>query len=138
MNLEEKRAAAVKFTLSIGHDPGFDESMITDDFLYWAHGVGTIDKDTFRNLIQTLRPVIPGPPTYKITGTTAEGDRVAIECDGATPLSDGTVYTNQYHFVVVFRGDKICLFKEYYDSKRAADSVGPILAKIPRGADGHA
>ena len=134
MTLEEKRAIAIKFTQSIGGKvEALDRSVITDDFTYWAHGVGLIDADTLTKLVTTLRPAIPVPPAYKIFSTTAEGDRVTIEAQCDIPLSNGVRYQNSYHFLVQFRGNKVCHFKEYYDSKYAADSFGPILKNIPHG-----
>ena len=134
MTLEQKRAAAIKFALSVGTVPnGLDDDLVTEDFLYWAHGIGTIDKETFRRLIVTMKPLFASPVQFHIAGTTAEGDRIAIEADGDGTLTNGTPYRNKYHFLAVFRGDKIQSFKEYYDSKYSAEIFGPALAALPRG-----
>jgi ketosteroid isomerase-like protein len=136
MTPEEKRAAAIRMVKSVGHGTGFADDLVTSDFVYWAHGIGSIDGETFRKLVLTMKPVIPAGPKFHITGTTLEGDRVAVEADGDCVLADGRPYKNTYHFLVVFRGDKVCGFKEYYDSKYANDTVGAIIKTLPRGPGG--
>jgi uncharacterized protein len=133
MTPDEKRAAAIRMVKSVGHGSGFASDLMTSDFVYWAHGVGSLDAEAFRKLIMLLKPVIPAGPKYEIVGTTLEGDRVAIEAEGDCVLADGRPYKNKYHFLVVFRGEKVCGFKEYYDSKYSNDVLGPILKTLPTG-----
>jgi ketosteroid isomerase-like protein len=133
MSAEKKREAALKMVRSVGRDSGYDESLVTDDFTYWAHNVGTLKGAKIKELFTGLRHIIPKVPELDIIGTTVDGDRVAIEANGDCMLSNGVRYRNSYHWVVLFRGDKICYLKEYYDSKYARECVGAALDAIPRG-----
>ncbi len=129
---DEKRATALKLLRSMGHGSGYDESLVTDDFCWWGHGVGTLDKHKFKELGATLKGVMPDPPELTILGTTVDGDRVAVEANGDCKLSNGVRYQNSYHWVVLFTGDKVRMLKEYYDSKYAGECIGAALNDIPR------
>jgi ketosteroid isomerase-like protein len=59
-----------------------------------------------------------------IHGSTAEGDRVAVEAEAYGELRNGKIYNNTYHFLFLFRDGKIFRAKEYNDSKHAADIFG--------------
>jgi ketosteroid isomerase-like protein len=134
MTADEKRAIALKLVNSIGREGGFDDSLVTDDFTWWAYGVGTLNAEGFKALVAALRPVMPVTPSLTIVGTAAEGDRVAVEADGDTVLSNGTRYQNKYHWVVLFRDGRVCALKEFYDSKYAYETIGAAtLDTLPRG-----
>ena len=57
-----------------------------------------------------------GPGTRTVTGMTAEGDRVAVEYQGNTPLKRGGSYANTYHSLFVVRNGRIASGREYYDT----------------------
>ena len=135
MSSEEKRAVAVKFLNSIASASGYDESLAADDFTYWAYGVGTIDGATLKELVGNMKQIIPTEPIYHISTVTAEGERVVIEAEGDCKLADGTPYQNIYVFIATFRDGKVCAFKEYFDSRYAAECIGPVLKTLPRAAD---
>ena len=124
MSAEQNRQTVLKFFKRQMELNTMDESLVTDDCQWWAPGFGTMDKATFKNLVAQMAPVMPTMPTMTIVGTTAEGDRVAVEATGSAKLSDGRVYENTYHFLFKLRDGRICLVKEYMDSQRAADMFG--------------
>jgi ketosteroid isomerase-like protein len=127
MTPDEMRAIALELVHSIGYGAGLKENLVTDDFTWWGYGVGQLDLEGFKALARTIRPAMPRPPVLTIMGTAAEGDRVAVEADGDCILANGRRYQNHYHWVVRFRGPRVCALKEFYDSKYAHETIGSAL-----------
>jgi ketosteroid isomerase-like protein len=123
MSTEENRKTALKFfeALSSGR---LDETLITDDIAWWVPGRGTLSKAEFMALADGFQGLVESPITMTVKGITAEGDRVAIEAESYGKLRNGKIYNNTYHFLLQFRDGKVCLSKEYNDSKHAADVLG--------------
>ena len=123
MSTEENRRTALKFfeALSSGR---LDETLITDDIAWWVPGRGTLSKAEFMALADGFQGLVESPITMTVKGVTAEGDRVAIEAESYGKLRNGKIYNNTYHFLLQFRDGKVCLSKEYNDSKHAADVLG--------------
>jgi ketosteroid isomerase-like protein len=66
-----------------------------------------------------------GAPTVTLTGSTAEGDRVAIEGVGKGRLRNGREYDNRYHFLVEVRDGRVAAVREYMDSQHVATVMAP-------------
>ena len=124
--LERKRALAVRFIKRMQPCRGLDEELITADFRWWAASLGWIDRDQMRQLLTTLDAIMPEMPEMTILGTTAEGDRVAIEAIGRCALANGKRYDSTYHFLITVRGERVCAVKEYTDTKLAHETFGPV------------
>ena len=65
--------------------------------------------------------VFPQGIQFTIDALTAEGERVAVEAHSRGEHVSGKVYTNEYHFLFVFRDGKLAVLKEYMDSERVTD-----------------
>jgi ketosteroid isomerase-like protein len=52
---------------------------------------------------------------------TAEGERVAVEARSQGQHVSGALYSNDYHFLFVFRDGKLAVLKEYMDTERVTD-----------------
>ena len=65
--------------------------------------------------------VFPQGIQFTIDAMTAEGDRVAVEAHSRGRHVSGKVYTNEYHFLFVFRDGKLAALKEYMDTERVTD-----------------
>jgi len=63
----------------------------------------------------------PSGISFTIDSMTAEGDRVAVEAHSAGQHVSGRLYTNEYHFLFVFRDGYVALLREYMDSERVTD-----------------
>jgi len=100
-------------------DEGFHAARhyLTDDYVWWTPGLGHVDMEQMYPRFQSL---LAGPIALTIKGTTAEGDRVAVEAESRVNLKNGKLYNNHYHFLFVFRGDKIGQVMEYNDTAHAA------------------
>lgn len=124
MSAEENRATALLFLKTMNEHGGVNESLVTEDFHIWGSTMGTLDMRTYKKLVAGLNKLMPDLVAMTIVGTTAEGDRVAVEAAGSAQLSDGRIYQNTYHILFQFRNGRIQMVKEYLDSKRAADIFG--------------
>jgi hypothetical protein len=101
--------------LEAGHyDVAF--GTLADNAMVWISGRGAISRASFIDLVRSFRSHVVGPMTLRVIGTTAEGDRVAVEVEGAAELRGGSRYDNQYHFVFVVRDGKIVQIKEYMNA----------------------
>lgn len=119
---ETNRALAIEFIRRMKECRGIDESLITADFQWWTPGAGYSDAKTMNSLIATLDPVMPDMPDMTILGTTAEGDRVAVEATGKCLLANGKHYDNTYHFLIVLEHGRVRMVKEYLDTQIAHDA----------------
>jgi ketosteroid isomerase-like protein len=139
MSVERNREVAIKFITSMRDHGGLDESLITDDFEWWAsyhHGV--MNCAEIKAMVADLRQM-PRLPDMIVVDTTAEGDRVAVEVAGKCVLPDGRPYDNSYHFVILFRDGRVRMVREYCDTKLAADTFAVSnLADVTRKSAGAA
>tara|TARA_B100000287_G_scaffold356963_1_gene348060 strand:- start:490 stop:888 length:399 start_codon:yes stop_codon:yes gene_type:complete len=121
---EENKKIAKKFfeALSTGSETYLD--FYTDDSIIWTAGDnaigGTRTKREIINFAQSVLDSFPDGITFKITGMTAENDRVAVEVDGEAIHASGSPYNNQYHFLLIIQNGKIVQLKEYMDTQLAA------------------
>ena len=65
--------------------------------------------------------VFPQGLTFTIDALTAEGERVAVEAHSEGRHVSGAIYSNDYHFLFVFRDGKLALLREYMDTERVTD-----------------
>jgi ketosteroid isomerase-like protein len=59
--------------------------------------------------------------TFTIDAMTAEGERVAVEARSQGRHASGVIYSNDYHFLFVFRDGRLELLREYMDTERVTD-----------------
>jgi uncharacterized protein len=125
MSIEANRLTA--FRLIDRLSKGFiDEAIVTEDVSWWVPGRGIINKEDFRNIARTVTDLFKTGVVMTIHGSTAEGDRVAVEAEAYGELKSGRIYNNTYHFLFLFRDGKIFHAKEYNDSKHAAETFGGV------------
>ncbi len=123
---DTNKTIALRFIQALS-DGGFAAvyPFFTDDFIYWAPNVGEI-QDKLPEFVERVRKYAPGGIRLVVHGVTAEGDRVAVEAESFGELTTGAIYNNLYHYLLEFRGGKICKVKEYFDSKHWAEVWGAI------------
>ena len=121
---DENKKIAKKFfeALSAGSNKYLD--FYTDDSVIWTAGDnaigGTRTKKEIINFAQNILSAFPSGITFKITGMTAEEEKVAVEVNGEAIHSSGQTYNNQYHFLLRIQDGKILELKEYMDTQLAA------------------
>lgn len=77
---------------------------------------GEMDKQAIGELIENVRSIFPNGMRLTPTGRTTEGDRVALEMESYAVKSNGIVYNNFYHFLIVLSNGKITALREYLDT----------------------
>ena len=65
--------------------------------------------------------VFPRGLRFTLDAMTAEGERVAVEAHSEGLHVSGKLYSNEYHFLFVFRGGKLAVLREYMDSERVTE-----------------
>jgi ketosteroid isomerase-like protein len=140
MSLELNRQVAKEFLTTMRDHGGLDASLITDDFQWWAsyhHGV--MNCSEIKATVASISSRMPQLPEMTVVGTTAEGERVAVELSGKCELADGTRYDNTYHFVILLREGRVRMVREYSDTKLASDAFGGLdLVAVTRSGAGQA
>jgi uncharacterized protein len=89
-------------------------SIMPVDADWWVLGIGTLDRDTVITQLEQLLGSAKVAETH-ILGTTAEGDRVAVESRGNFEFADGRVYCNSYHHLFTLRDGQVVGVREYLD-----------------------
>jgi ketosteroid isomerase-like protein len=93
-------------------------ALASDDMEYWLSAPGTMNKDQCRAFFAPVAEMIRSM-RFDITGSTVQGNRVALEVAGAAELSNGRSYRNRYHFLFVCEDGRILAVREYTDSAPA-------------------
>ncbi|MEO1521946.1 MAG: nuclear transport factor 2 family protein [Cyanobacteria bacterium J06633_2] len=76
---------------------------------------GEMNKEAIGALIGSVKEAIPAGMKLTPTGWTVDGDRVALEMESYGEMSNGKVYNNFYHFLVIVSDGKIVTLREYMD-----------------------
>ena len=95
-------------------------ALLADDAKQWIQGMTSfMTKEDIRKLLTWELGTFKGNPTFKVNGTTCEGNRVAIECELDAPLINGKRYQNKYHVLCEVEGGKLKRIMEYADTAAA-------------------
>jgi ketosteroid isomerase-like protein len=119
---ENKKIALAYFEGRAAGDPGaMDLLAESATWMIMAKGPvgGSKTKAELTKIIAQTSKLFEVPLTIKVTGITAEGERVAIEGQGYGKLKNGKTYENLYHFLFIIRDGKIQVGKEYCDFAHA-------------------
>lgn len=98
-------------------------SFMDDSATWWVAGTiegisGTKDKRGFGEMLAGLSQLAEsGAISLTPLAWTAEGDRVAVETESYSELTNGRVYNNLYHFVFEVRHGRIQRIKEFLDTE---------------------
>jgi len=82
---------------------------------------GTFTRAQIQAAAAQIYQVFPRGISFTIDAMTAEGERVAVEAHSQGQHLSGALYSNEYHFLFVFRDGKLVLLKEYMDTERVTD-----------------
>jgi ketosteroid isomerase-like protein len=127
MSLEDRRKTAIEFIrrLATGDFTGLP---IADEFSVWTPVNGNINRSEYEIAAKTVAKLAPVGLTFTIDGTTAEGDRVAVEASCHAQLRTGKIYDQHYHFLFEFRHGRLYRLRTHLDTKMVADVVLPALS----------
>jgi ketosteroid isomerase-like protein len=99
--------------------------MMADDATWWVAGTiqgmsGTYEKSTFGSLLEGVKPVYKtGAMQFEPISMVAEGCFVAVEARSYAELTNGRIYSNQYHLLFEIRDGRVFRVKEYMDTQHA-------------------
>jgi uncharacterized protein len=82
---------------------------------------GRFTRQQIKDAAGQIFQVFPHGITFTVDAMTAEGERVAVEAHSRGQHVSGQMYTNEYHFLFVFRAGALVLLREYMDSERITD-----------------
>jgi len=123
---ERNRATVIRLMKALdGCDEAAIREIVAPDAGWWVLGVGTLDLDTLIAQTKALLGIARVAETT-ITGTTAEGDRVAVESRGNFEFEDGRAYRNSYHHLFELRDGRVTAVREYLDLRVTEATFGPM------------
>ena len=130
MSIEDNKALVTKFWQSFS-DGKFDDvlGMLAEDATWWVAGTTmlskTYTKTEFAALLGAVTPMAPKGLRVTPTALCAEGERVSVEAVSYGEFTNGRVYKNEYHFMMVIRGGKFVSVREYLDTEHVTTTFGP-------------
>lgn len=103
------------------------DALIADDATWWIAGdpaqfpiAGCRPIGEHQAMLRRwVAPNLPNGVRTRITGMTAEGDRVAVEMENEAETAAGKHYSNRFHLLFEVRGGKIHAVREYLDTLHA-------------------
>ena len=130
MSIEDNKALVTRFwqTFSAGK---YDEAvaMLADDATWWVAGTTalsrTYSKAEFAELLSQVTPKAPKGLSVTPTALCAEGERVSVEAVSYGEFTNGRVYKNEYHFMMVIRNGKFVSVREYLDTEHVTATFAP-------------
>lgn len=127
MTPAERKELALDFLNEFADpDPAKLATMVANDFEWKVmtrmEGFGPIQgREGIKNLVGTLKKMMPSGLGLKIHTSICEGDHCAIQAESNTTAANGKKYNNRYHFYIRFAGDKIAEVREYCDTNHARE-----------------
>ena len=128
---DANKQVALKFIKAMGeNDPVAAAECLAHDAVAVAtgnsHFKGTRDARMMIDGIEAFKSLMPSGLNFTIKSAVAEGDQVAVECEGNATTSVGTSYCNKYVFFITLRGGKITLVNEYFCTVLANEVLWPL------------
>lgn len=131
MSIERNKRIAREFLGAVArHESERLAELMTTDATYWVQGKPHLFRPAGEKTREQILAYMSTPSIFKeglaqtIGAMTAEDDRVAVEVEVSGIAPNGKLYTNTYHYLLFFRGDKIAKVKEYLDTYAAAEFFG--------------
>jgi ketosteroid isomerase-like protein len=126
---EANRATVLRLMAALDQcDSATIREIIAADAPWWVLGVGEIDRETLISQLEQMLGSARVAETH-ILGTTAEGERVAVESKGNFEFEDGRTYRNSYHHLFLVRDGKVVGVREYLDLRVTEATFGPLPGK---------
>lgn len=128
---EANKAVALKFIAAMGsNDPVAAAQCLAPDAMAVAKGnshfKGARSARMMIDGIEAFKSLIPGGLQLKVISAIADGDKVAVECEGNATTNTGVTYDNKYVFVCTLREGKIVLVNEYFCTVLANEVLWPL------------
>lgn len=129
---EHNKQVVLKFLEAMGRgDADVAAELITDDAIVTSKGFGklsgTRQHDAILGTMASFKQIVPTGLNCIIQTVTADEERVVVEFEGQSVLTNGKPYNNQYCFVFTMKDGKIKASNEYYCTLLADEAIGPFL-----------
>jgi len=127
MSTEQNRQLAIElFARFTASDIAGVMATMTEDATWLIPGkpdaslaAGLYTKEKISGLFHTMLGRLKGGLKMTVKSAIAEGDKVALEVESRGELTNGRIYDQRYHFLIEFRGGRICAVREYLDTQHA-------------------
>lgn len=128
---DANKAVALKFIKAMGeNDPVAAAECLAPDAVAVAtgnsHFKGSRNARMMIDGIEAFKSLMPDGLRLVVISAVAEGDQVAVECEGNAMTSAGTAYCNKYVFYITLKGGKITLVNEYFCTVLANEVLWPL------------
>ncbi len=115
--------------ISAGHVDGAMQ-LLDDTVIWYAMGgegglpmCGTRNKKNIAQYLKQMHDSMPQGVHFKPIGWTVQHERVAAEYHSHGICENGTIYSNNHHFLLYVQGGKITMIREYMDTMHANNVV---------------
>jgi ketosteroid isomerase-like protein len=126
MSIEANRTRALEFMKLLGQGRA-GEAALAPEFTAWTLLSGEIPGQEYLSRNKSFPSIFKGQLTFVVDETTAEANRVVVQCRGKGTLVNDAAYENTYVFVFLFEGDRISRVAEYFNVKIAMEVLIPVL-----------
>lgn len=82
---------------------------------------GSFTREQIASSAGGIFEVFPNGLKFFIKGIVADEDKAAVEATSEGVHISGERYTNEYHFLFIFKEGKLIRLKEYMDTERVTD-----------------
>lgn len=128
---EANKAVALKFIAAMSeNDPVSAAECLAPDAMAVAvgnsHFKGARNARMMIDGIEAFKSLIPGGLRLTVQSVVAEGNQVAVECQGHATTAAGTDYHNRYVFMITLHKGKIVLVNEHFCTVLANEVLWPL------------
>ena len=82
---------------------------------------GTYTREQVADSAGGIFDVFPNGLKFVITGLVVDEHKAAVEATSEGEHISGETYSNEYHFLFIFKDNKLLRLKEYMDTERVTD-----------------
>ena len=82
---------------------------------------GTYTREQVAESAGGIFDVFPNGLKFVITGLVVDEHKAAVEATSEGEHISGETYSNEYHFLFIFKDNKLLRLKEYMDTERVTD-----------------
>jgi ketosteroid isomerase-like protein len=129
---EHNRKVVLDFIESMStNNPELADACLAPDACAVAKGFGKFagvrNRDVMVGTIVAFNQILPTGLRLSPKRVIADGDNIAVECEGDAVTSEGKPYRNQYCFVFTLEGGKIKRVDEYFCNVLANEVLWPLV-----------
>jgi ketosteroid isomerase-like protein len=128
-SIDEQTRIAIDFVTHVAAG-GIDERYYAEDLTVWTSTTGLISRDSYLPRLALAKQVWSKPLSMTIDSTTAQDGRVVLQAHSHGVLFNGTVYGNEYLFLMEFNQEgRLRHIREYFDVDRLRALYMPAVAQ---------